>query len=345
MAQGIRFRTQATMDLTGSTSSNRRLIEKIQKGYLLREMFLRLSGSLTYAAAGNNIASTLNRGDEWGLLQNLQVVANGSDVIRSFSGHELRALNRAWFGSFPRMSSTLGDGVTAAPTFDSSLIIPFWQPNSSYPMDTILDTRQLGDLRLEVTTAAALDINSANGPTATAATLEIGTYESYGVEIEATDWVVSPIRQTAAGANSRFTIDLSVTAAYRGWLINIADGANPTSSDLTTAVTKVKVKSGTTVFFEMSWAMFRDVIRQRRGITRELVQSVAATNAITGAYLNAAKSTRYNEDAWLWLDFVQDGYMKELIDSMGLSELQLEFEVASACTITLYQQQLYPRRK
>ena len=344
MPQQLRFRNQLTMDISGSTTSSRKIVDKLGRGMILREMCLRLTGSTTYAAGANNVVATLNRGDEWGLLNEIKIVANGADPIRTFSGHHLRALNRFWFGSYPRMSTTLGDGATAAPTFDSSLIIPFWQPNSSYPLDTALDTRKVGDLRVELTTAAQSDINSANGPTSMSATVQIGTFESFGIDLDATDWNVYPQYATVAAANPKFTVDIPVTAAYRGFLINAAAGASATSADAASAINNIKIKSGTTTFFDLPGAMWRDWSRQRRGISRDLVQQVAATAPVTGAYLNGTRSSNFNEDAWYWVDLVQDGYMREAIDSLGFSELQLEFDIASACTLTIFPQQLFPIR-
>lgn len=348
MPQELRFRNQVTLDISGSTTSSRKVTERLGRGFLLRELALRLSGSFTYAAAGNNVANTLNRGDEWGALADIRIVANGSDPIRQFSGHNLRQLNRLWYGSFPRMSATLADGTTAAPTFDSTLIVPFWQPNSSYPMDTILDTRQLGDLRIEVLTATQSDINSANGPTAISANVEVNSMESFGVDVKGTDWNVYPLVVTPTGANSRYEVEIPVTAMYRGFLINTANGAGPTAADLPNAITNVKLKSGTTVFFDVPWRTWQDWTRQRRGISRELIQTTAGAAAVgggaNGMHLNGARNTNLNEDAWFFLDLVQDGYMREALDSLGFSELKLEFNVAAACTITIFPQQMFPLR-
>ncbi len=345
MPQEIRIRRQKTLTIN---TFGQKLVEQLGKGMLVRELMLRLQGSLTYAAGANNVGSTLGRGDEWSIIQRIDFVANGTDIIRSFSGTQLRTIQRLFWGTVPRPSLTLGDGATAAPTFDSTCIVPFWMFLASRPMDTVLDTSKLNDWRIEVTVDSSANINTANGPTAVAATLDVCSYESFGVQGDFTQTRYSNIVQASPGANSAFQVLLPVSAMYRGFVINAANGSANDSTDLPSAITNVQLKSGTTIFRDIPWRVLTDWQRQRLGWGRDLTQLTAGAQNLANAnaaFLRMAKSSLHDEDAWAFFDLVQDGFLGEGVDTLGFSELILEFNLSAASTITVIPIQMFPVRK
>lgn len=344
MPQEIRTRRQGSMTLN---TFGQKVVLQLGRGMIYRELMLNLSGSLTYAAGANNAAATLGRGDEWSIIQRIDVIANGTDVIRSFSGTQLRQLQRLFFGSVPRPSLTLGDGATAAPTFDSTCIIPFWQPLSSRPMDTAFDSSKVSDLRLEITVDNSANINTANGPTAVAANMTVASLESFGVQGAFSDCRIFPIVQASPGANNTFQVALPVSALYRGFFINAANGSANNSTDLPAAITNIQIKSGPTVFRDMPFGMLRDWQRQRLGWGRDVTQLTAGTINLAnanGPYLRMAKSALLDEDAWTFLDLVHDGFLAEGIDALGYSELIMEFNLGAASTISVLPVQIFPQR-
>lgn len=340
-------------------------VRQLRKGNIAREMLLRLAGTLTYAAAAQNIASTLARGDEWALIDRLDIVVNASTVIRQFYGWQLKAFNHVVYASWPTVSPFLGDGATAAPAFDSTIAIPFWLPFpfAQFPMDTALDTSQLQDFRIEITFAAAAAINSANPPTAVAATLEIATYESAGVALKNTDLRIYNIFEAVSAANAALPVQLPVNKMYRGFLINFAAAGLPTSADIApynratgaanaayntaTGITNVALKSGPYTYRDIPAQMLLDWTRQRDGITKEINPNAAQTGVpslVNPPFVNPSRSTAFREDGWIWLDLCQDGYNSEAVDALGLTELYLEFNVAAAGQITVMPFELTPPR-
>lgn len=347
MGQQPRMRRQTSLTLNAFSTKT---TFTLGKGMLYRELILRLNGSFTYAAGANNAAATLARGDEWSLIERVDIIVNGSDTIRTFTGTQLKMMNRLLYGTTPRSSLTLGDGATAAPTFDSVCVIPFWMPLSVKPIDTALDSSVLSDLRIEVTTASSANINTANGPTAVSATLDVESYESFGLQGEFTDFRIWQIQNTAAAANTNLQVQLPVGPVYRGFLVNFANGAGQSATDLFGAngITNVQIQSGTTIFRDAPFPLIRDWQRQRLGWGRDVVQNVAASPRLTNTnapYMNLGKSDLLVEDAWAFIDLCQDGYMSEGIDTNGFSELNLIFNIPGAGTVTVLPLALYPPRK
>jgi hypothetical protein len=352
--------TRRQKTLTINTFSQK-LVEPLSRANIYREIRLRLYGTLTYAAAANNAAATLGRGDEWSLIERVDIVKNGSDVIRSFTGAQLKIWNRIWYGTLPRISPFLGDGATAAPAFDSTLIIPFWMPRSFYPLDTALDSSRLSDFRIEVTVASAAGVTSgATPPTAVNANLDISSYESFGLTLENTDLRIYSIQEVLGAANQQLQIPLPVNAVYRSFLINFAASGLSTAADiapftrtnngnyLTAAgIQNVKLQSGPTVFRDDNAAVLLEYHRFKTDTVREINPNAAQTgvpSVLLPSFVNGGRSANLNEDAWLYLDMVQDGYGTEAIDSYGWTELYLELNVAGAGTVTVMPMQMYPPR-
>lgn len=347
MGQRSFTRLQSTQTIN---AFSQKITFELGRGYILRELMLRLSGSFTYAAAANNIAGTLGRGDEWSLIERIDIVVNGSDVIRTFSGTQLRIMNLLCGYGLARPSLTLGDvGTTAAPTFDSTLVIPFWMPMSVRPIDTALVTNDYGSVRIDITVAASTGINSANGPTAVAATLDIASYESFGIKLEPSDFRIYTDQRAVGGANTDFAFDLPVNATYRGFLIGQANGFASTSADQNNLITNIKLSSGTQIFRDLPFNLLRDWQRQRQPqSTRELTQLTAGAQLLAnanGPFLRSAKSANLDMDGWVFLDLCQDGYLTECLDAYGLSELKLRFNVSGAVSLTVIPWQIFPRRK
>jgi len=344
--QQVRQRRQTTQPVT---AFGQKITFSLGKGMLYRELMLRFYGNITWTAP-LNVAANIGRGDEWALIDRIDIFVNGNDLIRTFSGPMLRIINQMWENSFSRPSLTFGDGATAAPTFDSTLVIPFWQPQSFRPMDTALDSSKVSDFRIEITIASTAQFTSATAPTAIAANIDILSLESFGVDPSSvfSEMRLYQIQQTISGVNSAYQVQLPVGPLYRGFFFNaFTTGTGYTTADLPNAITNVKITSGTTVFRDIPWAVLRDWQRQRIGWRRDFVQQAANSPAVAtagGVYLRTAKSSLVDEDSVAFLDLCQDGYMTEAIDTYGFSELNLEFHVAAACSLWIVPIQVYPPR-
>ena len=154
-------------------------------GMLYRELCLELAGTIASSMGTNGQykASTLLGGDEWGLIQKIELVVNGGDTIRTFKGEELAMYNALLFNRPRRLCPNFGNGVTSS-AFDSTLILPFWDYKSVSPIDTLLDSSKLSDMRIQVTWGSDANIANFGGTGSTFSvtpTLTITSRESYGL--------------------------------------------------------------------------------------------------------------------------------------------------------------------
>lgn len=315
--------------------AGQKTVQNITRGMLLREVAIRLTGQLTCTAVNNTAANT-KRGDEWGVVQRIDVIINGNDVIRSFSGNELWWLNRFMYGNAPRVTSVLGDATTLNPAFDSTLIIPFWQPLANRALDTILDTRTVSDIRIEVTWGTFTDINGSATGFTVAPTLGVNPLMSWGVDVKPSACRMSKMLKQIAAANQQEIIPLAVGPLYRGFLLNTANagGTADVASSASTGITNIKLVSGANVFRDVSFNMLRDYQLQRTNASRAYAAN---------GYIEPRRGNTNNlQDSWVFLDLVSDGFLGECVDSAGLTELNLEVTAAAACQLTVIPIQIIP---
>lgn len=329
MTQQIRKRKQQTV----AYSSGNKTSERLSRGMVYRDIYLRLKGQLAVTAAANTAAAT-KRGDEWGVIKRIDLIANNTEVLKSIDGAALFWLNLMLYTTPPRITPAIGDAATLNPAFDNLLVLPLWMPQSLRPVDTALDARELSDLKIEITWGSHLDINaSATGFTVNP-TLEVYSLESFNVQGPFSQWRVFPIEREITANNPRFQIQLPVGPMYRAFLINTTND----DSDVGTVLNNFRFLSGTTVYADWPENVLDQVIHQTRGIFRGFSGT---------AYDAYRRGSANNPDGWYYYDHVTDGFNSEAVDSLGFSELELELDVTKAAGVTkirVYPQQIIPVR-
>jgi len=312
-------------------SINNKESKDLSRGMVYRELYLNLSGAIT-ALAGANVYADILPGDEWACVKRLEIVANGTDVLRSLSGNALRWLNLFQFGAFPQVSPLLGAGG-ANPAFDSTIVLPFWMPNSVHPIDTALDSRELSALTIEITWGSFVDILAAASAWTTEPTLDVYSLESFNVKGPFNQSRIFPIEETITASNTQHKVRLPVNNMYRGLLINTTD-AGVDDGDI---INNIKIISGSTVFRDYSEEVL-DALKFRAGLDRGFSGT---------AYDDYAIGDGNSIDGWYWLDFVTDGYLTEAIDTLGFSEFEIELDLtvgAGTTKITVMPVQIVPIR-
>lgn len=338
MAQQVRTRKQVTIQYT----SNGKQTESLSRGFVYRELYLRLQGQLTVTGANNTLANT-QHGDEWQILKRLEIIANGVDVLRSIDGNSLWWMDLLWYGVPPKITFALGDGATANASFDSTLILPFWIPQSLRPIDTALNSAELSSLEVAITWGTHTDINSAATGFTTAPTLEIYSLESFGVQGPFSQFRQWVIQKDIPASNPRFQQDLPVGNMFRGFLLNFTVGAgNPLlNGDSNAVLNNFKILSGTTVFADLQRQALQESSYMRKSATRVF------TGAAGGSYTADRRGTTNDRTGWYLYDHVTDGFMSEAIDTLGFSELKVELDVtkqANTNTMFLYPFEIIPVR-
>lgn len=306
MPVGKRQRKQVTL----TYSSGNRVAQQLNRGMQFRAVELRLTCAPTLTNANNTAAKTL-RGDEWAVVKKIEIMANGTDVVKTISGPELRWLNAIYNGVMPNVTSTLADGATANPSCDSTLIIPFMMPRSIRPIDTLMDSSVMSNLEIAVTWGTYTDINASATGWTTQPTLEVNSKESFGQEgSKFSNWRLFSITKDISATNSQFQIDLPVNAMYRGFSMIFTD-ANVESAAI---LNNFRWKSGTNVFADVSGPILNAEWTANIGLDRNRAASTfKSTSSVLGGVYH--------------YDHVDDGYLSEAIDTLGYSEHHLELDV------------------
>lgn len=328
-------------------------IQQLNKSLAYREMAVTLKGQPTLTAANNLVANTL-KGDEWGVVKRIRIIANSSDVLFDMSGTQLWWFNRFHYNNKPAITTTLGDDTTANPLFGqqvgvtntgsgSTLIIPFWALKSVKPMDSVFDSGGLTDFRMEVTWGTFTDVNSAATAWTNAPTLSVHSHEN-----ELTPAFYPPLvkrtvaqQQIVNGASTAFRFNLDVGPLYRGFLFNVTTNANP-AVDTPGLITNVKLVSGSTIFFDCEESFLNQYGSFRTGVPFNVEFSSLATAGVTTAeafYRSPKINTSENETGWYALDLVTDGYLSECINTARFNEFYLEFSTSAGCIINVISNQ------
>lgn len=327
--QEVRRRKQRTVNF----QANSKVSEPLSRGMVYREIFLRLQGQPTLTALNNTAAKT-QRGDEWGVIKEINLVANHTDVIRTIDGNALWWLNWFLYRKAPKVEVTLGDGATANPSFDSTLILPLWFPQSFKPIDTALDSRQLSDLKVEILWGDFDDINSDATAWTVEPTIEVHSLEAFNVTGPFSQWRIFPDEREIVASNPRFQILLPVGPMYRGFMMNFTD-AGVDAGDI---LNNLKVKAGSTIYADLPREVLKQVHEERVALPR----SFSGT-----AYDDLRIGNDNSLDGWYFYDHVTDGRLSESIDTLGFSEFELELDVtigAGTTKVIVYPMEIVPVR-
>jgi len=332
MGEDVRRRFQKVINF----QSNGQQTEDLGRGLVYRDLILRLKCQPTLTAA-NNLTDDVERGDGWGVVKLIEILANNNQVIRSFSGNQLWWMNYFMFGTVPPITPGLGDddgsgGGTANPAIDVLLILPFWMFRCVRPMDTALDSRVLSDLKIRITWGTYTDIHGDASAWTSEPTLEVHSLESAKVKGPFSLQSIYGISRTITADDDKFQIFLAVNDVYRGFLINTTD-AGVDQGDI---LNNLKIKSGTTVFYDAPGP----VIQQYDGWMHPGIPHpignllntagsgpVMVTNSLN-IYNKLQRSDSSDQAGWYFIDLVTDGYLSDAIDTYGFSEFYLECDVS-----------------
>jgi hypothetical protein len=306
-------------------------------GYLYREMAFKLSGTIQ-STGSTYTSSTLKGGDEWGVIQKLEIVVNGGDVIRSLTGEQLNMMNAFWYDRPRRPSFTTASSSSA---FASTLILPFWDQWGREPLDTLLDSSKLSELKVQVTWGNPDSISTGTGTGGSftvAPTLAVSSRESFGLNPAIKYQVARQFQITNASsvaAQDEYTVLLPLGNIFKGFWINTKDSSG---NDLAGCIDRVKLQSGTLNYIDMDMTTLRDWYNLRAGIINGVIDT-------TRVLMPMAISSKTLVDGWTYIALVDDGYTTEAIDTYTLSELKLIFKTnQTIATFTIIPDMIVPVR-
>lgn len=313
-------------------------IIQLNKSLVYRYLYINLQCQPTLTAGNNSVANTA-RGDEWGVVKRLRIIANSSDVLYDMTGDQLWWFARYQFGTDPLVTSILGNGSTANPTINSVLAIPFVDRRARKPYDTAYDSGGLTDFRIELTFGNYTDINTAATAwtaqpviVVTTCESELGTYTPLFIPRRVAQ------QQIVAGASTAYRFPLDVGPIYRGLLINATTNASP-AVDTAGLITNVRVVSGSTIFADLDeQSLYQGVGTLEQSLDFEQKATGASAGVIS--QLSPRVNPNANTKAWYNLDFLTDGYLTEAINTSGLNEFYVEFALSAGCVLNVISQQM-----
>lgn len=330
MPEQVRWRRHTTVPFTEDGVRQ----ENLSRGFLVRDFSLRLRYDLTAGITAITPAE-VRPGDEFALIRRIRIIANGSDVLRTITGEQLKWYNLFTYKAVPNRGLAGGVGASSTVNIDSTLIIPFWSVDTVSPVDTVLDTRTLSQLEIEIEWGNVTDVTDVgNSPSIANVSLEVHAYESFGLSGPFAQTRIPSMQEAAVAVQTEFEVDLNVSVMYRGFLINTKD-AN--GDDLLNSLNNIKLKSGGTNFLDAPARMW-----QQRSLAVDQISTVY--DPVADAISRFMVSTASNIGAWYWVDLIER-FKTEALDTVGLSELKLEFDVAAAIqTMNILPLQIIPVR-
>lgn len=298
--------------VTFAANEVRTLDTPMPRNNIYRRLHIFLDGTLTTAVA---LTPTLDF--PFNIIRRLEIVANGSDTIKSIDGPALAmGFQHQDYGTLP--DRLLPAAVGAGQPWNGHLVVDFAMPKSIRPIDTLLDARKLSALELRITWGAVANMDTAGN--SSALVLNCNVYSEEAIAVGG-DQNFSTYKQLFQERNlptttQEFQMLLPVGNVYRGFLLRTSSDVNldvPANG----IINNVTLRSGQEVYF--NW---RDEIIQGWN------KSLNSLEALRAGYY--------------YIDLTTDGHMTEALNTRGFSSLELILDVVGAANnnIRVYPQEI-----
>ncbi len=262
---------------------------------LLRGVLLRVSGIVTLSIAD---ATSLASRAPHSFVESIDVVGNGKEVIKSFSGANLKCLNDYDFGT--PLEYTAPGLTQAAHPFSVYYFINFADVASKKKADTYLRTEDYNSVELRVKLGGDLDMFVMGSSVAvwSALKVEVVLREATGLQGPLTINKEHTTTKEITSSSNSFRVELNTGNRIRRIFIIATDDGDP-QNDI---INNIKIHSGSHVFVdEPGWST-----RQKNKVDYKLVAL---------------------EDGVYMVDFITDGHKTESLPTLGMNNLFLECDV------------------
>lgn len=293
----------------------------IPRGFLMRNLLCRLSGTLTVGGANY---TTIAAEAPYTLIQRVEVIADGRDTIKSLTGAQLFALTAAYFGGLPPFTPP-GVAVGAQP-FSAFFVIPFASPLARSPIDTLFDTRRYEQVQLRVTFgvgngAAGVDTDfgdAAGATTSAVANCAIDVVVDQTAEPSKELFSIyrqSFIEQILTASTTDFDFNIPVGNTIRSLMIRSTVGDRLTAAGLvpTNAIVQDISLIADSAHFPYN-RVLGNLVRDWNAADYRVVSPAGTTNAMPVGYH--------------LIDFAEDGMLTAAIQSADIASLRLRLNVA-----------------
>lgn len=209
----------------------------------INKLYLSLTGRVNTGAT----APLREHGNPMSLIKNIEVIAEGSGVIKHFDARDLYLMDVYLYGTHPEVQQTPNTANQTNAFFEASFSIDF----DSRDYETLLPAFQLGTLTLAITWGNDQDLGthtSVNEATVSITTHEIIDGESEGIFKEQTIITNIPSEMT-------HRIDLPRGNLYEGLFIHATEMDGQSSNAL---IENIEIKiNGTEQIRDFSWSEIR----------------------------------------------------------------------------------------
>lgn len=282
-------------------SGNARSVE-VPKTYLTKDLFLRLTGDLVVT-----VAATLKSEAPLGLLQKIELVGDGNEVLWALSGRDAYRLAQIFHGKSGEFSAP-ATGVATNP-FVAGFLISAEAVNMAVPVDSYLDLREFEKTELRITWGAVSTLISA-GTATISATTQVEVFANQTTEglpsigfRKFFQFDERPILATQS--DFRFLVPRSGLLA--GILIR-TDRDDNSVDDLINFIT-IESDSSHSHVKRRPW----------RNLQSENMQRYQLDGGLAA---NGGRITGYS-----YIDFLEDGRMAAAINTEALNEMAITFDV------------------
>ena len=333
---------------TGATGSGQQIGPvNLLTGLMVRKLSLHVNYTVTFTGAtAVATAAMLTGTDGWGMIQNVDIVVNGSYHIRTLTGQELYWLATKAMHKPARWGWTFGTGVgPATATFDGVLDIPFAWPDLIRPVDTMFDARPYSGngFTAQVNTGAVANVFSTQPAGTTAASVGTVTVDVLGDEADVAVNGFKPkytvriakfpmAANYANGPQPNPAAPLVLTSnekrlAYYGFLFHFQNTANP-PVDVPSFDTYTRIYNTTRQLFNEQLGLFNRM---------QMVERSGEPNFYQGASpLQGSGAGIDNTDAWVWVPNSPDGLITGSIDAATAGTVYIDMATSAAGNITVY---------
>jgi len=308
---------------------------QLPRNYAYRGLCLKLVADLTRVTTAGTSANGPCDCPPAQLIGNLQVIANGRDVIKNIDFETLHRANQIRFGTRPRISALgwAGGDDAADVVMEIYAYISFEMWRAIHPVDTLFDSAGLATFDLIITFGTGTDTMSPAWQaeagavvTVNSATLYVAALEEVGIPA-GTAFLINKeykIRQQVLATSNNFQIDMPVGNAFRAFIIKATSDGLPVQ----TILNNIKIKSGTEVyknriapFMQMDNRLFNQLeVPENRAAAGTAQDHYLVENLLEGYYL---------------VEFCIDGRLTQALDTTRLSSLEFELDVNAVGTTDL----------
>lgn len=269
------------------------------------------------------------------LVKLLEVVVNGKNTIKRMDMETLHRTNQVRHGVRPYIyaHNLLGYAELTNDVSKVAARYDFELPRNGpwvRQVDSLLDARPLSSLDLNVTWGDADDIMddaydpAAGGITVDSAKLHVWTVERVGAPVMnyATWKEFRLVSETLSGAGV-LTVDVPVNATYESLFVKTHADNDQVDTIIPFGLANVNMidlYSGSEKFLRLPAGLLHASNRVDAQI--EVPERIGS-----GAALNHAAQELLLE-GYYWLNFVQDGRLREMLDSTKLGDLKLDLDCA-----------------